>query len=84
MKLPIIKTIVSDENLADTDLYAAVRVLETLAEARGLSEEELNVIGELISNIEGAKIVWDDHRHYGTPLKDALNKFMQRVLKSVQ
>lgn len=84
MKLPVIRTIVSNEELADIDFKAAVRVLETLAEARGLTDEELDVIGEIISNIEGAKVVWDDHRHYGTPLKEALNKFMQRVIKSVQ
>jgi len=84
MKLPVIRTIVSNEELADTDFKAAVRVLETLAEARGLKDEELDVIGEIISNIEGAKVVWDDHRHYGTPIREALNKFMQRVIKSVQ
>ena len=84
MKLPIIKTIVSNENLAENDLYAAVRVLETLAGARGLSDDELDVIGELISNIEGAKVVQEDHIHYGTPLREALNKFMQRVINSVK
>lgn len=80
MKLPIIKTIVSNDELADVDFKAAVRVLETLSESRGLSEQELDTIGELISNIEGAKVVWDDHKHYGTPLREALNKFMQRVI----
>ncbi len=84
MKLPIIKRIATDYDLAETDLYGAVRVLETIAQARGVSEEELDVIGELISNIEGAKVVIDQNRHYGVPMKEALNKFMQRVTKSVQ
>lgn len=84
MKLPIIKKLVSNEELFDTDFKSAVKVLETLAEARGVSDEELDVIGEIISNIEGAKVVWDDHRHFGTSLREALNKFMQRVIKSVQ
>lgn len=84
MKLPIIKTIVSNEDLTDTDLHTSIKVLVTIAQARGLSEQELDTIGELISNIEGAKIVWYDHKHYGTSLKDALNKFMQRVIKTVQ
>ena len=37
-----------------------------------------------VSNLEGAIIVIDDHRHYGTPLKEALNKFMKRVINSVK
>ena len=45
---------------------------------------ETNNLDELISNLEGAKVVVEDHRHNGTPLKEALNKFMQRVIKSVQ
>ena len=84
MKLPIIKIIASDDKILEGDIKTTIRVLEKIAQARGLKDEELDVIGELISNLEGAKIVVDDHRHYGTPLKDALNKFMQRVIKSVQ
>ena len=84
MKLPIIRTIASDDSILEGDIKTTVRVLEKLATARGLKPEELDVIGELISNLEGAKVVVEDHRHYGTPLKEALNKFMQRVIKSVQ
>jgi len=84
MKLPIIRTLVQNDNLSDTDFQAATRVLETIAGARGLTEEELDVIGELLSNIEGAKRVWDDYRNVGTPLRDALNKFMQKVIKSTK
>ena len=84
MKLPIIRTIASDDSILEGDIKTTVRVLEKIATARGLKPEELDVIGELISNLEGAKVVVDDHRHYGTPLKEALNKFMQRVIKSVQ
>lgn len=79
MKLPVIKSIATDYNLAETDLEGAVKVLETISRARGVSEEELDVIGELISNIEGAKVVIDQNRHYGVPTKDALNAFMKRV-----
>lgn len=84
MKLPIIRTIASDDSILEGDIKTTIRVLEKLATARGLKSEELDVIGELISNLEGAKVVVEDHRHYGTPLKEALNKFMQRVIKSVQ
>jgi hypothetical protein len=84
MKLPIIRTIASDDNILEGDIKTTVRVLEKIATARGLKSEELDVIGELISNLEGAKVVVEDYRHYGTPLKEALNKFMQRVIKSTQ
>ena len=79
MRLPIIKRIATDYDLGEEELYAAVRVLDTITSARGVSEEELDVIGELISNIEGAKQVVDQNRHYGVPTKDALNTFMKRV-----
>jgi len=84
MKLPIIKTIASDDSILEGEVRTTIRILEKISESRGLKEEELDVIGELISNLEGAKVVIEDHRHYGTSLKDALNKFMKRVLKSVQ
>ena len=62
----------------EQDLITTVNVLEKIATSRGLKEEEIDTIGELISNIEGAKIVIDDNRHYGIPLREALNKFMKR------
>ena len=83
MRLPIIKRIATDYDLVEADLYGAVKVLETISRARGVSEGELDVIGELISNIEGAKVVVDQNRNYDVPTKDALNKFMKRVINSV-
>tara|TARA_R110000803_G_scaffold132540_1_gene199757 strand:+ start:21 stop:275 length:255 start_codon:yes stop_codon:yes gene_type:complete len=83
MRLPIIKAIVSNDSISQSDLTITVDTLEAISLARGLKDEELDVIGELISNIEGAKIVREDHRHYGTPLREALNKFMQRVMNSI-
>tara|TARA_R110002072_G_scaffold97801_1_gene215127 strand:+ start:2585 stop:2839 length:255 start_codon:yes stop_codon:yes gene_type:complete len=83
MRLPIIKAIVSNDSISQSDLTVTVDTLEAISSARGLKDEELDVIGELISNIEGAKIVKEDHRHYGTPLREALNKFMQRVMNSI-
>lgn len=84
MKLPIIKVIASDDSISELDLTTTVEVLEKISVARGLKDQELDVIGELISNIEGAKIVLADHRHGGTPLREALNKFMKRVINSVK
>ena len=83
MRLPIIKVIASNDSISQSDLTITADTLETISAARGLKDEELDVIGELISNIEGAKIVKEDHRHYGTPLREALNKFMQRVMNSI-
>jgi len=83
MRLPVIKAVASDDSITEQELNNTVKVLEIISESRGTKSEELDVIGELISNIEGAKIVIDDHRHYGTPLKEALNKFMKRVINSV-
>jgi hypothetical protein len=84
MRLPVIKTIASDDSILEGELRTTVRILEKISESRGIKDQELDVIGELISNIEGAKVVIDDHRHYGTPLREALNKFMQRVINSVK
>ena len=84
MKLPVIRTIASDDSILEGELKTTVRILEKISTSRGLKEEEIDTIGELISNIEGAKIVIDDHRHYGTPLREALNKLMKRVINSVK
>ena len=56
---------------------------KTAIEALGnLKDEELDVIGELISNMYGAievnKMIKD-----GTPQKEALNGFMSRVMGSI-
>ena len=83
MRLPIIKAIASNDSISQSDLTITVDTLEAISSARGLKDEELDVIGELISNIEGAKIVIEDNRHYGTPLREALNKFMKRVINSI-
>tara|TARA_B110000977_G_scaffold54069_1_gene73624 strand:- start:9626 stop:9880 length:255 start_codon:yes stop_codon:yes gene_type:complete len=83
MRLPIIKAIASNDSISQSDLTTTAETLESISAARGLNDEELDVIGELISNIEGAKIVIEDYRHYGTPLREALNKFMKRVINSI-
>jgi len=83
VKLPVIKAIASDDTVCELDLTATVKILEVISAARGIKDRELDVIGELISNIEGAKIVIEDHRRYGTPLRESLNKFMKRVINSV-
>ena len=59
-----------------------IETLEALTEVSSLKDEELDVIGEIISNLYGA-IEVDKMVKEGTPKKEALNTFMQRVLGSI-
>lgn len=83
MKLPVIKHLTQFIEENDQDyIIETIEVLEALTEVLSLKDEELDVIGELISNMYGAlevnKMIKD-----GTDKKEALNKFMQRVLGSI-
>ncbi|WP_372472491.1 hypothetical protein AB4865_06600 [Capnocytophaga sp. ARDL2] len=83
MKLPIIKHLTQFIEENDQDyVVEAIEVLEALTEVPSLKDEELDVIGELISNMYGA-IEVDKLVKEGTPKKEALNAFMQRVLGSI-
>ena len=82
MRLPIIKAIVESNEFDEDYLSEAIDVLLCIAEARGVKDEELEVIGELISNISGAQEVMGDIKN-GTPQKEALNTFMKRVVGSI-
>lgn len=82
MKLPIIKQLVESNEFDEDYMEEAVEVLLCISEARGLKDEELEVIGELVSNISGAQEVMRDIKN-GTPQKEALNGFMKRVLGSI-
>jgi hypothetical protein len=83
MKLPVIKHLTQFIAENDRDyLVEAIEVLEALTEVSSLKDEELDVIGELISNMYGALEV-DTMVKDGTDKKEALNNFMQRVLGSI-
>ncbi len=83
MKLPIIKHLTEFIAQNDADfVLEAIETLESLTEVSSLKDEELDVIGELISNMYGA-IEVDKLIKEGTPKKDALNNFMTRVLGSI-
>jgi hypothetical protein len=82
MKLPVIKQIIESNEFDEDYLDEAIEVLLCISEARGLKDEELEVIGELVSNISGAMDVMKDIKS-GTPQKEALNGFMKRVLGSI-
>lgn len=83
MKLPVIKNLVEFIEANDEDyILETLEVLEHVAGASGLKDHELEVIGELISNMYGALEVRKDEKN-GTPRKEALNNFMKRVLGSI-
>ncbi len=83
MKLPIIKHLTQFIEENDQDyLIEAIEVLEALTEVSSLKDEELDVIGELISNMYGALEV-NKMIKEGKDKKVALNDFMQRVLGSI-
>ena len=83
MKLPVIKHLIEFIEQNDADfVLETIETLEALTEVPSLKDEELDVIGELISNMYGAVEV-DKLIKEGTPKKEALNGFMQRVLGSI-
>jgi hypothetical protein len=83
MKIPIIKHLVNFVEANDEDyIHETIEVLESLANVPTLKDEELEVIGELISNLYGSLEVSKEITN-GTPKKDALNGFMKRVLGSI-
>jgi hypothetical protein len=83
MKLPVIKHLTQFIEDNDEDfVLETIETLENLSEVSSLKDEELDVIGELISNMYGALEV---HKMVktGTPRKEALNSFMSRVMGSI-
>ena len=83
MKLPVIKHLTQFIEENDQDyLIETIEVLEALTELSSLKDEELDVIGELISNMYGALEVHKMVKE-GKDKKEALNEFMKRVLGSI-
>lgn len=83
MKLPVIKHLVQFIEENDEDyINETIETLENLTEAPGLKDEEIDVIGEIISNMYGA-IEVNKMIKEGRPQKEALNSFMKRVLGSI-
>jgi hypothetical protein len=83
MKLPVIKQITEFIETHDTDyIEETIETLEAISEVASLKDEELNVIGELLSNLYGALEVQNEI-DAGTPKKEALNDFMKRVVGSI-
>lgn len=83
MKLPVIRHLTQFIEDNDEDfVIETIETLESLTEVSSLKDEELDVIGELLSNMYGALEV-NTMIKEGTPNKEALNKFMSRVVGSI-
>ncbi len=83
MKLPVIKHLTGFIEENDEDfVIETIETLEALTEVPSLKDEELDFIGELISNMYGALEVHKAIKA-GDNKKDALNGFMQRVVGSI-
>lgn len=84
MRLPVIKHLNKFISEYDQD-YAeeAMELLEYLSDSNHVKDEELDVIGELMSNIAGAVEVNRMIREDGLSEKEALNTFMKRVTGSI-
>ena len=83
MRLPVIKHMVGFIEANDEDyVNETMETLEYLIDAPGLKDEELDVIGELLSNFSGAIEVHKDMKS-GKSQRDALNDFMKRVTGSI-
>lgn len=80
MKLPVIRQFYQTQTVEN--LEKTLEVIEAFTEFRGTTEEDLNVAGELITNICGALEV---HANVGNGMaeRDALNSFAQKVLGSI-
>ncbi|SDR67397.1 hypothetical protein [Gramella sp. MAR_2010_147] len=80
MKLPVIRHL--QKNNEVEKLESTIEVLENFTEHRSVSEEEMDVIGELLTNLCGAvevhKMIED-----GVPERDAANNFVKKVLGSI-
>mgnify|MGYP000129465461 CR=1 FL=1 len=81
--MPLIKHISEFIEENDEDFVSeTIEVLENLTEFDGLKDEELDVLGEIISNLYGA-IEVEKSVGNGLSRKESLNAFMKRVQGSI-
>jgi len=83
MRLPIIKHVLGFIEANDEDwVNETIELLESMADIPSLKDEELEVMGELLSNLYGTlevhKMIKD-----GMDKKEAMNAFMKRVVGSI-
>jgi uncharacterized protein YejL (UPF0352 family) len=80
MKLPVIRHL--QRNNDSEKLQNTIEVLENFTEHRSVTDQEMDVLGELITNLCGAVEV---HKliENGESEKDAANNFMKKVIGSI-
>lgn len=83
MRLPIIKHVIGFIEENDEDwVHETIELLESMTEISSLKDEEIEVMGELLSNLYGSlevhKMIKD-----GMDKKEAMNAFMKRVMGSI-
>lgn len=80
MKLPVIRHL--QRNNSTAQIQSCVEVLESYCEYNRITDEEMDIIGELITNLCGAVEVHQMIED-GMPERDAANAFAQKVLGSI-
>ncbi|MDT0294959.1 DUF6952 family protein [Mesonia ostreae] len=80
MKLPVIRHL--QKNNEQQKLEHTLEVLESFTEHRSVTENDMDVIGELITNICGA-IEVHEMVDGGMAEKDAANSFAKKVMGSI-
>lgn len=80
MKLPVIKHLQKNNDLES--LQNTINVLESFTEHRSVTDTDMDVVGELLTNLCGAVEV---HQMIadGMSERDAANGFAQKVLGSI-
>ncbi len=80
MKLPVIRHI--QRNNSTPQIESCIEVLESFSEYTGITEVEMDIIGELITNLCGAvevqKMIAD-----GMLEREAATAFAQKVMGSI-
>lgn len=80
MKLPVIRHL--QKGATAQQLETTLEVLEHFSEHRSVTEEEMDVVGELITNICGALEVHANVEQ-GMSGVEAANAFAQKVMGSI-
>lgn len=80
MKLPVIKHL--QRGASKDELENTLKVLEHFMEHRSVGDQEMDVVGELVTNICGA-IEVHEMVEDGKSTTEAANGFAQKVLGSI-
>ncbi len=80
MKLPVIRHL--QKNNSTVQIEKCIEVLESYCEYNRITDEELDIIGELITNLCGAQEVHQMIED-GVPERDAAKSFVQKVMGSI-